>query len=99
MVSKVASNYHECILEKDEKYKLVERSFKENIKTFVELGKLTNLINVEKLLDKIKVTAKQFESYKIQLFEIEKRILGIKPTQKYDEGSAKNMVLFLNEFS
>ena len=58
MVSKVASNYHECILEKDEKYKLVERSFTENIKTFVELGKLTNLINVEKLLDKIKVTAK-----------------------------------------
>ena len=58
MVSKVASNYHECILEKDEKYKLVERSFTENIKTFVELGKLTNLINVEKLLDKIKVKAK-----------------------------------------
>ena len=58
MVSKVASNYHECILQKDEKYKLVERSFTENIKTFVELGKLTNLINVEKLLDKIKVTAK-----------------------------------------
>jgi hypothetical protein len=47
-------------LEKDEKYKLVERAFKENIKTFLEIGKLTNsnAISADQLLEKIKITIK-----------------------------------------
>ncbi len=55
MESKIVSNYYECTITKDEKYKLVERGYQKNIGTFVDLFKdvSSNSFKVDPFLTKV----------------------------------------------
>ncbi len=80
MVSKSISNFHQCILSKDDKYKLVDRAYQENIKAFTKLSQElnSNQFKVDAIMETVKKIRVQFEGHITLLLETKKRVMETK---------------------